>query len=150
MVRRKVTALDDGVRAFLADHPPSCARINLRLALNELGEGAVWESLKWLQAESDAAPREVRALTHDLAPPDTRPPRGGPDSPAARHSRARDHPHLRSHGTGRAVPRPASRPPHPRAQGRPRHTSVKVAPRTGRCGTGGWCGTGLSRSTSRP
>ena len=61
MVRRKATALDDGVRQFLADHPPSCARVNLKLALDNLGEGAVWESLKWLRAESDAAPREARA-----------------------------------------------------------------------------------------
>ena len=74
MVRRKATALDDGVRQFLADHPPSCARVNLKLALDELGEGAVWESLKWLRAESDAAPREARALTHGLAPADARPP----------------------------------------------------------------------------
>ena len=36
MVRRKATALDDGVRQFLADHPPSCARVNLKLALDEL------------------------------------------------------------------------------------------------------------------
>ncbi len=68
MVRRKATALDDGVRQFLADHPPSCARVNLKLALDELGEGAVWESLKWLRAESDAAPREASSTSTDTRP----------------------------------------------------------------------------------